>query len=179
MKILVVTGSPRKNGNSDMFADAFIEGALSAGNEVHRIDAGRANISGCTACDYCLKNQGECCIDDDMQDFYEDLCWADLIVYAFPMYFYTYPAQIKAFMDRQFCAIGGKPISFGKVALLLVFEDKDASTADGLIQSFKIAMNYTHTEILKIIIQNGTYEAGAIAGKPSLNEARAFGASLS
>ncbi|MDO5118332.1 MAG: flavodoxin family protein [Eggerthellaceae bacterium] len=179
MKILVVTGSPRKGGNSDIFADAFIEGALSAGNEVHRIDAGRAQIAGCKACEYCMTHEGDCIQKDDMQDFYDDLCWAELTVYAFPMYFYTYPAQIKAFMDRQFCAIGGKPINFNKVALLLAFEDKDPSTADGLIRCFEIAMNYCHAEIVKIIIQNGVYEKGAIVGKPGLDEARAFGASLS
>ena len=179
MKILVVTGSPRKGGNSDIFADAFIEGALSAGNEVHRIDAGRAKIAGCKGCEYCLKHDGECVQKDDMQDFYDDLCWADLTVYAFPMYFYTYPAQIKAFIDRQFCAAGGKPINFNKVALLLAFEDEDMARADGLLKSFEIAMDYLHAEIVKIIVQNGVYEAGAIKGKPGLDEARAFGASLS
>ena len=179
MKILVVTGSPRVGGNSDIFADAFIEGALSAGNEVRRIDAGRANIAGCKGCEYCLKHAGECVQKDDMQDFYGNLCWAELTVYAFPMYFYTYPAQIKAFIDRQFCAAGGKPINFNKVALLLAFEDVNVSRADGLIKSFEIAMDYVHAEILKIIVQNGVYEKGAIIGKPGLDEARAFGASLS
>ena len=178
MNILVVTGSPRKNGNSDMFADAFIEGAQSAGNEIRRIDAGRAAIGPCLACEYCLENNGRCVQDDDMTAFYEDLEWAELIVYAIPMYFYTYPAQIKAFMDRQFCALGGRKFGLKKAAMLLVFEDKDISTADGLVQSFNIAMNYCNLEVLDIIIQNGTYEAGAIAGKPGLECAREFGASL-
>ena len=178
MNILVVTGSPRKDGNSDILADAFTEGALEAGNEVRRIAAGRANIAGCRACEYCFSHEGACCQQDDMQDFYPDLRWADIVVYAFPLYFYTYPAQIKAFMDRQFCQVGGNPFNIRKTALLLCFEDKNIERADGLIQSFRIAADYCKQEIVGEVIVNAVYEKGAINGNPALEEARALGASL-
>lgn len=177
MNILVVTGSPRVGGNSDMLADAFTEGATAAGNEVRRINAGRAKIAGCTGCEYCFSHGGSCCQKDDMTGFYADLRWADAVVYAFPMYYYSYPAQIKAFMDRQFCGIGAS-FNINKVALLLCFEDKDITTADGLIKSFEIVSNYCHQEILGKVIVNGVYEKGAIAGNPGLDEARALGESL-
>lgn len=177
MNILVVTGSPRVGGNSDALADSFIEGAKTAGNEVRRIDAGRAKIAGCIACEYCFAHEGTCCQQDDMQNFYPDLHWADMIVYAFPMYYYTYPAQIKAFMDRMFCGMA-KPFGITKTALLLCFEDKDASTSDGLVQSYRTASAYCKQEIMGEVIVNSVYEKGAIAGNPGLEQARALGASL-
>ena len=176
--ILVVHGSPRKGGNSQMMADAFIEGTKQAGNEIRQINVGTAKIGGCLACEYCFTHGGQCVQKDDMQDLYEHLEWCDTVVYAFPLYYYSYPAQIKAFMDRQFCAIGGRKFAMRKTALLMPFEDKDITTADGLVKSFEIAMNYCHQEILGIVLCNNTYEKGAIAGKPELEECRALGASI-
>ena len=178
MNILVVTGSPRKGGNSDILADAFTEGAVSAGHEVRRIDAGRAKIAGCRACEYCFTHDGACVQQDDMQAAYDDLRWAEMVVYAFPLYYYSYPAQIKAFMDRQFCQVGGRPFGTKKTALLLVFEDKDITRADGLIQSFRICMDYCKIEIVGEIIVPDTYEKGAVTGKQACEDARALGASL-
>ena len=176
--ILIAVGSPRKGGNSWMMAEAFAEGAKEAGNEVHTIDVGRAKVGGCLACEYCFSHGGECVQKDDMQDFYTELEWAETVVYAFPLYYYTYPAQIKAFMDRQFCAIGGRKFAMKKTALLMPFEDKDITTADGLVKSFEIAMNYCHQEILGIVLCNNTYEKGAIEGKAELQKCRELGASI-
>ena len=178
MNILIVTGSPRAGGNTDMLADAFEEGARSVGNEVRRIAAGRAKIGGCRGCEYCFSHEGACVQQDDMQQFYPDLRWADIIVYAFPLYFYSYPAQIKAFMDRLFCQAGGNSFNIRKTALLLCFEDAHKERADGLIQSFRIVSDYCKQEIVGEVIVNGVYEKGAIAGNPGLDEARALGASL-
>ncbi|MDO4182017.1 MAG: flavodoxin family protein [Coriobacteriia bacterium] len=176
--ILVVHGSPRPNGNSKMLADAFMEGAREAGNSVEYVDVGRMSIAGCKACEYCFKHEGACVQQDDMQPLYEKLHWADMLVYDFPLYFYTYPAQIKAFMDRMFCGMV-KPFGIKRVALLLCFEDKDASTANGLIQSFRIACNYCKQEIVGEVVVNNVYEVGAIEGNPGLEQARALGAGLS
>ena len=176
--VLVVVGSPRKGGNSQIMADTFAEGAREAGNEVRIINAGTAKINGCLGCEYCFKNGGQCCQQDDMQDMYNDLEWAEVVVYAFPMYYYSYPAQIKAFMDRQFCAIGGRKFPHTKVALLMPFEDKDITTADGLVKSFEIAMNYCHKEIIGMVLCNNSYEKGAVNGKPQLEECRKLGASI-
>ena len=176
--ILVVHGSPRKGGNSQMMADAFIEGATEAGNEIRTVHVGTAKIGGCLACEYCFSHGGECCQKDDMQPIYDDLEWAEIVVYAFPLYYYSYPAQVKAFMDRQFCAIGGRKFAMKKAALLMPFEDKDITTADGLVKSFEIAMNYCHQEIIGIVLCNNTYEKGAIEGKAELDKCRELGASI-
>lgn len=178
-KILLVHASPRVGGNSSILADAFIEGAREGGNEVRRIDIGNANISGCKACEYCFKHKGECVQKDDFKNFEEDMHWCDTIIYAFPLYYYSYPAQVKAFMDRQFCAIGNpEKFGFKRSGMLVTMEDKDISTADGLLLSFDIAMNYCKQEIVCKLIVNNVYEKGAIDGNPALDEARKIGAGI-
>lgn len=176
-KILVVHGSPRANGNSQALADAFAEGAREAGNEVMMIDVGRRKIAGCLACEYCFTHEGACVQQDDMQELYPLLRDCDTIVYAIPMYYYTWPAQIKAFMDRMFCGIA-KPFGIERAALLVCFEDKDPSTADGLVQSYRIAVNYCKWENLGEVLVHNVYEKGAIVGNPGLDEARKLGASI-
>ena len=178
-KVLVVCSSPRKGGNSSMLADALIQGALDAGNEVRRIDIGNATIGGCRGCEACLRTGGVCVQKDGFTEHLEDLAWCDTIIYAMPLYYYSYPAQLKAFMDRQFCAIG-KPGMFGfkRSGLLVTMEDKDIGTADGLLLSFDIAMAYCHQEVVGKVVVNGVYEKGAIEGNPGLDEARKLGASL-
>lgn len=176
--ILVVHGSPRKGGNSQILAEAFMEGAREAGNDVQFESVGLANIAGCKACEYCFSHEGVCIQKDDMQPLYDKLRWADVLVYAFPMYYYTYPTQIKAFMDRMFCGIG-KPFGITKNVLLLCFEDKDITTADGLIKSFEIASNYVKQVTLGMVVVNNVYAKGAIEGNPGLDEARKLGASIS
>ena len=125
-RIAVVTGSPRVKGNSAMLAAAFIEGAQAAGCEVVRMDAGRAHINGCLGCEYCFAHEGACCQDDDMQEFYPLLRTCDTIVYVTPIYTFSWPAQIKAFIDRMFCGIA-KPFGITQAGLLTCYEDKDAS----------------------------------------------------
>ena len=176
-KVLVVTGSPRVGGNSDTLAEAFIEGAKSAGCEVRRIDAGRAKIAGCLGCNYCFSHEGACVQQDDMQQFYPDLHWADVLVYATPLYCFTYPAQLKAFQDRMFCGIA-KSFNIPRVGLLLCLEDKDITAADSLLDTYKRSNAYTHQESIGEVVVNAVFEKGAIAGNPGLEKARELGASL-
>lgn len=176
--ILVVHASPRTNGNSSMLADELIRGAEEAGNTVKRINVGHANIKGCQACEYCFSHEGECCQKDDMQQFYPALYDTDVIVYATPMYFYNFPAQLRSFQDRMFCAMA-KPFHIKQSALLLCFEDKDIDTAKGAVESYRIAADYCKQENLGEVLVNSVYEKGAIAGNPGLERAYELGKSIS
>lgn len=176
-KIAVVTGSPRVKGNSSLLAAAFIEGAQEAGCEVVRMDAGRASIAGCLGCEYCFSHEGACCQDDDMQEFYPLLRECDTIVYVTPIYTFSWSAQIKAFIDRMFCGIA-KPFGIKQAALLTCYEDKDASIAQHLVNTYRAATAYCKWENLGEVCVNGVYEKGAIAGNPGLDKARELGASL-
>ena len=101
MLLLAIYGSPRKNGNTDLMTDSFIDGALSAAKiDVERIYIRDLGISGCLACGYCDKH-GVCVQRDDMRESYPLLEKAERIVVASPIYFYGISGQAKLFVDRS------------------------------------------------------------------------------
>ena len=100
-KILLVMGSPRKEGNSATLAKQVAAGAKATGAAVESFYLHAMNIQPCTACDACREETGkECVIDDDMQILYPKLRQADAVVIASPIYWFTVSAQTKLFMDR-------------------------------------------------------------------------------
>lgn len=99
MLVLGIYGSPRRGGNSDLLLERCLEGAKSAGLEIRTLRASELKISGCQACGWCEKT-GECRLDDDMQKVYPLFDRAGRIVLASPIFFYSFPAQLKALIDR-------------------------------------------------------------------------------
>lgn len=99
-KILVLSASPRKGGNSEILCDEFIRGAKESGNYGEKIFLREKKIGYCIACDYCKQNNGECSQADDMADILEKMIESDVIVLATPVYFYTMDAQLKTLIDR-------------------------------------------------------------------------------
>lgn len=109
MKIVVITGSPRKNGNSFAMTEAFIKAAEQRGDTIQRFDAAMLKIGGCHACMTCYKSGKACTFDDDFNRIAPAILEADGIVFTTPVYWYSIPAQIKGVIDRLFSlVIGGK-----------------------------------------------------------------------
>ena len=98
--ILILSGSPRKGGNSDTLCDEFAKGAADAGNSVDKVFVRDKKIGFCTAC-YTCRDTGSCAIKDDMTEILEKMHWADVIVMASPVYFYSINAQMKTVIDRS------------------------------------------------------------------------------
>lgn len=102
-KVLVLSASPRKGGNSDLLCDQFMLGAKEAGNQVEKILLRDKKINYCVACDACQGNGGNCVQKDDMAGVLEKMIAADVLVMATPVYFYTMSAQMKTLIDRTYC----------------------------------------------------------------------------
>lgn len=98
-KVLVIAGSPRKNGNSDILCNAFMDGAREAGHTAEKIYLRDLNLGGCMACYGCRK-LGRCVQKDDMEAVLDKMVAADVIVLATPVYFYSMSGQMKVFIDR-------------------------------------------------------------------------------
>lgn len=98
-KLLVISSSPRKGGNSDMLCDVFIRGAKEAGHSAEKIILTNKKIAYCTGCGVCNKTH-VCVQKDDMADILDKMVAADVIVLATPVYFYTMSGQLKTFIDR-------------------------------------------------------------------------------
>lgn len=94
-KVLILSGSPRVGGNSDLLCDEFARGAKVNNNIVEKICIANKKISYCHACYYCKEHGGECAIKDDMADILQKMIDADVIVLASPVYFYSIDAQLK------------------------------------------------------------------------------------
>ncbi len=99
MKILVILGSPRKNGNSETLVNELMAGAEKAGAACEVVRLAQLNIHPCIGCGGCEK-EGSCVIDDDMQGLYPKITGADRVIIVSPIYFYGVTAQAKAFIDR-------------------------------------------------------------------------------
>ena len=97
--VVILSSSPRVNGNSDTLCRAFEQGAKDAGHEVNYIRVAEKKIGGCIGC-YACKNTGKCFQQDDMAEILEALKSADVIVFATPVYFYTMAGQLKILIDR-------------------------------------------------------------------------------
>lgn len=101
-RILILNGSARKQGKTASLVKAFTEGAESAGNEVREMYIDGMDIKSCKACEACNRNGGFCSQKDDMDQIYEAYLWADVIVFASPMYWGTISGQLKVVIDRLY-----------------------------------------------------------------------------
>ncbi len=133
MKIVVITGSPRKNGNSFAMTEAFIHEAEQRGHTIRRFDAAFLKIGGCHACMTCYKTGKACSFDDDFNDIAPAILEADAVVFTMPVYWYSIPAQIKGAIDRLFSlVVGGKEVAGKKWALIAYCEEDDTTVLDGV-----------------------------------------------
>ena len=132
-EIVVITGSPRKGGNSFAMTDAFIKAAEAKGHTVTRFDAAMQKVGGCRACQTCYKTGKACSFDDDFNVIAPSILEADAVVFTTPVYWYSFPAQIKGVIDSllSFC-IGGKPVAGKECALITCCEEDDITVMDGV-----------------------------------------------
>lgn len=132
-KIVVITGSPRKNGNSFAMAEAFIKAAEERGYTIVRFDAAFRKVGGCHACETCFSTGKACSFDDDFNELAPSILEADGVVFATPVYWYSYPAQIKCVIDKIYSlCVGGKDVAGKECALITCCEEEDMSVMDGV-----------------------------------------------
>lgn len=160
MKILVITGSPRKNGNSNTLADNFIKGAEEAGHSVVRFDSAFKNVHPCVACNKCGMN-GQCIFKDDFEFVKENIVDAEAVVFATPMYYFGISAQIKAVMDR-FYAINSQISKPKKAVLILTYADTSAKEAQPIISHYETLLNYLGWSDAGKVIASGVWMEGDV-----------------
>jgi len=104
-KIVVLNGSPKKEGNTAALVEWFSEGACSRGAVVEVVPVAflKYRSCGCVSCRACQKiKQYECVINDDAKVVLKKMAEADAVVFATPLYFYGPSAQLKVIIDRMF-----------------------------------------------------------------------------
>ena len=170
MKILVLNGSPTKNGNTEALVNAFKEGAESKGHEVTVVNVAHKKVNGCMSCNYCQTHDEKCVQKDDMQEIYPMIQDADMITFASPIYYFTMSAQLEAVIQR-FYAIE-HPARAKYSALLLSSYSPNVYTAS--IAQYKDMISYMGmTDKGIVVADNSTNKTPA-----KLAEAKELGASL-
>lgn len=173
-RVLILSGSPRKGGNSDLLCDEFMRGAQESGNEVEKIRVAEKNVAPCKGCYYCKRSGGQCVSKDDMGEILQKMIDADVLVLASPVYFYSIDAQLKAVIDRT-------------VARWLEVKDKEfyyiATCADTGKEScettFACFRGYADcvegAKEMGVIYGTGVYERGEIRNTPAFAQAYEMG----
>lgn len=100
-RVLIISSSPRKGGNSDILCDEFLKGATDSGHNAEKIFLRDKKINYCTGCGFCNTNDyTKCSQQDDVNEIMDKMEAVDVIVFATPIYFYAISGQMKTFIDR-------------------------------------------------------------------------------
>ena len=162
-KIVVITGSPRKDGNSFAMTEAFIKAAEAKGHSVIRFDAAMKKLGGCHACETCFKTGKACTFDDDFNTIAPAILEADAVVFTTPVYWYSIPAQIKCVIDRIFSfVVGGKDISGKECALIACCEEDDMSVMDGIRIPIELSAALIKCHMVGEVLVPGVLNVGDI-----------------
>ena len=177
-KVLILSGSPRKNGNSDILCDEFYKGALANGNQVEKIRVAEQDINACLGCYYCRTHNGACVHKDGMADLLQKIIDADVLVLATPVYFYSMCAQLKTVIDRTVAR--WREIKNKELYYIITSAENERDTLDGTITSLRgFAKCIDGYEEKGILYGRGVEDRGAVLGEPDLMRiAREMGESV-
>lgn len=175
MNIVILNGSPRKNGNTEIMADAFLKGAEKSGNHVQKFNLGEMKVAPCLGCSYCFSHNGECVQKDDMKTILEAVDTADMLVFASPIYWFSVSGQLKCAIDRLY-ALGSKGFHVKYTGLLLDSGSRDVY--DSAIALYQATNSYLGWEDKGIITIDDMKKKGDMAGHAKLKDVYEFGESL-
>lgn len=174
-KVLIISSSPRKGGNSDRLCDEFLKGAADARHDVEKVFLRDKKINYCMGCGYCVNNDYRVCSQkDDMAEILDKMGKADVIVFATPIYFYSISGQMKTFIDR-ICA---RYTHFENKEFYYIMAAADSSKAaiQYALGEFKGLMACLENPVEKgYLFAGGVWEKGEVEGSPYLKQAYELG----
>jgi multimeric flavodoxin WrbA len=176
-KVLVLSSSPRRGGNSDLLCDQFIKGSTEAGHQAEKIFLKDKKINYCTGCGTCIDKKKNCSQKDDMAVILEKMIASDVIVMATPVYFYTMSGQMKTMIDRtcsRYTEIRDKDFYF-----ILTAADPSKTSMERTVEEFRgFTSCLDGPEERGIIYGTGAWNKGEIIGNPAMEEAFKAGMSV-
>lgn len=175
-KILILSSSPRKGGNSDLLCAQFALGAKESGNKIENIFINDKNINYCTGCGICISRKKQCSQKDDMESILEKMIEADVIVMATPVYFYSMCGQMKTLIDRtcaRYTEISNKDFYF-----IVTAADNNPRSMERTIECFRgFTACLSQAKEKGIIYATGLWEKGEVKNSDFMSQAYIFGKS--
>lgn len=176
-KVLIISSSPRKGGNSETLAAAFAKGALEAGNEVETIYLREKQYDFCKGCFACHK-LGRCVINDDAVEVAAKMHDADVLVFATPVYYYSVSGQLKTMLDRA-NPLFDTDYAFTKAYLLAAAAEDEPETAEGAVKAVQGWVDcFERCELAETVFAGGVNDVGDIDGHPALERAYQVGKNI-
>lgn len=173
-KILILSGSPRRGGNSDLLCDAFMRGARESGNHVVKIRIAEKKVAPCRGCYFCREHAGKCVCSDDMAEILQAMIDADVLVLASPVYFYSIAAQLKAVIDRtvaRWLEVKDKEFYY-----IMTAAEEDRSAMDATLACLRgYAECVEGARERGVVYGTGVYEKGSVLDHPAMIEAYELG----
>lgn len=177
MNVLILSGSPRKGGNTDLLVEAFVKGA-SQRHHVEVVFVRDYKVSPCMGCNACIRNELHTCVqNDDMSLIYEKMSWTDMLVIASPVYFYGLSAQLKVVIDRFHSPIRDR-FRLKKMALLLVGAATLPELFDSILSQYRLCLNFFQLEDAGRVLVRGAKDKGDIWNTDALHEAFHLGSNV-
>ena len=175
-KIIVLAGSPRKEGNTDRLVAAFVKGA-EKNNEVEVFSVHDYKVNPCIGCNSCFSREGNNCFqNDDMQHIYKKLTEADILVIASPVYFYGISSQLKTVIDRLHTPLRNS-FNIKKLALILVGAAELPEMFDAILTQYKLTLNFFKLEDAGKVLVRGAKDKGDVT-QAGLEQAYNLGLSI-
>lgn len=173
-KVLILSSSPRRGGNSDMLCDEFMRGAAEAGHEVEKIFLRDKTVHYCTGCSTCSFYQKPCPQQDDAAEIISKMLAADLIVMATPVYFYTMSAQMKTLIDRC-CGLYTK-MKNKEFYFIVTAAEEDRKLLERTVDTFQGFLDCLQNPVVKGVVYGaGVWHVGDIKDKPVMLETYELG----
>lgn len=177
MKIVVLTGSPRRDGNTNFLAGRFIAGAQENGHSVLRFDCAAHKVAGCMGCNHCGMD-GDCVLKDDFGTVRPHLVEADMVVFVTPMYYFGFSAQLKSVIDRFYAINGRIKGAPKKTAFLMAYADTAENEAQPMLLHYRTLARYLGWEDRGTVVALGVWTAGAVKNTHYGDEAYRLGKSV-
>lgn len=181
--ILVLTGSPRKGGNSDLMADAFIKGASAHGHQITKFETAGKMIAGCRDCRKCWSQGNACAFRDDFSELEPLIENADVLALVSPLYWFSMSAQIKAAIDRMTAYDSPncqRPLKIKESVLLTCggLSGEPDELFDGIISTYNHIIHYLKCNNVGILAVPSVQEKGDISKTDALLQAELLGAKI-
>lgn len=179
MKILILCGSPHKNGTTNALAEALISGIDQDRHEIEKIQLAEKKIAPCLGCEYCKRNDGACVQKDDMAALLPSVLAADVIVFVSPIYYFGFNAQLKAVIDRFYAVNARLKLQTQKKAILLTAGGgKEEWIPDGIFANYHTMLRYLNWTSLGQICALNCHVKDQLAQTTCLEQAKELGRSL-
>lgn len=177
-KVLVISTSPRKGGNSDTLAEEFARGAREAGNLVEKVTLSDKTIGFCKGCLTCQSTR-RCVIHDDADTIAQNMLTAEVIAFATPIYYYGMSGQMKTLLDRS-NPLFSADYAFREIYLLAAAAEEDAHTVDGAVTGLMGWIDcFEKARLAGTVFAGGVTAVGEIQGHPALKKAYEMGKNVS